>query len=276
MNHVEPAVRLSLAVGSVALAGLLAGCGLDYGSDSFACSIHRACPEGYQCLAGVCRGAADLLAFRAIPDLGVAGAPVGVNLISNGDFGRGTTGWRNSSYVDPAPCSSANRTTPIVTDSPFNAALELRSVDGTGCGGSSSVTQDLLVDPAVYSSIILSASVKAVSTTTALTCGYSGGEAPVNIDIVYTNAGDATRNTLRWQFYYLTGASGETCGLAVDGPKLKWVLVPVQRAAWHTHQSVDIKTLIPWGAKLTSVSVMGTGWNYVGRVAQIKLMAQIP
>ena len=184
----------------------------------------------------------------------------------NGDFSQGLTGWTTSIVQ-----GCGTRTASIVSDAPYSHVLELNSIENGGCGGAATVYQDLDIQASAYTSLILSANVKAVSADVTSGCGKQGQEYPIELQVSYTDSQNSSR-LLIFAFYY----GGGTCGSPTEVPPTTiYETASVAQNQWFAFVSPNLKNWIADGFRIKRITVVGSGWDYVGRAGSISLDAPV-
>ncbi len=183
------------------------------------------------------------------------------NPIANGDFANGLTGWTTG-------VSSVHRSVNLIaSDPPHSNVIEVKSSGAGGLGGVSDAYQDLDVEVTSLDSVMLEADVKAVSATVVNGCGGQGREHPIVLTIVYQDAASVSK-VINWGFYF----GGGSCGNPLVHPDEQFLTQSVPQNTWVHFASSNLKTLAPDMVKITRIFVAGTGWDYVGRADNIKLL----
>lgn len=118
-----------------------------------------------------------------------------------------------------------------------------------------------------YSSLVLTANVKAVSATVVDGCGFEGQEHPIQIHVNYLDS-SGIQKILSFAFYF----GGGTCGKPVNLPSNVTVVpTPVVQNQWFTFNSGDLKSRLPGANSITRMTVLSGGWDYVGRADNLSL-----
>lgn len=194
------------------------------------------------------------LAVAALQSSHRNGAAQGTNVLVNGDFSQGLTGWTVLSQPGCGPEGSA---TVISDDHPasMDVARFLRS-GALGCGGTIALVRQI-DQSAGNGSVTLAADVKVVSHDL---CGggqADGKEDPVFLAIQYRDSSDVLREF--WHGFYT--------GVPCIGDKSTQVV----QGEWYSY-SFDLTTLTPPPATIVSLTVGGNGHDFDGRAANLKLI----
>ena len=186
-------------------------------------------------------------------------------LLLNGGFDDGLAHWTTAVYPG---CAGTRTATLIGSDPPFTNVLELKSVGAGGCGGSVAVSQDVVIPLAGQPPLTLSADVKVVSSTVLNGCGNAGGETPLEIYVRYRGA-----DLIEKRLIYLFSYAGGSCGSPSPIPGATLFPVHVPQGEWHAFRSADLRPHLPTDGVITGVTVVGGGWDFLGRADNLRLEA---
>lgn len=185
-------------------------------------------------------------------------------LVQNGDFSQGLTGWTTDIN---AGCGGTRTASVITYDSPFSQVLEVKSVGAGGCGGALSIYQGLNIALSASSTFALGADVKAVSATVGNSCGWEGQEYPIQIQLSFTQSSGSQKRVI-FAFYYGGGSCGNPTNVGSD---TTFVTKGVTQNQWSHFDSGDLNRWIPTGLTITRITILGAGWDYVGRADNVSL-----
>jgi hypothetical protein len=172
-----------------------------------------------------------------------------VNLITNGDFSAGFSGW-TPGY---GPFYGL-----VEVD---NEQLHWQQPSGVG-GNAAGASQDMNVDVSEFDSLIFKCDVVPMQQN--LTApGYYGVEYPAQISITYIDGAGST-NAFRHGFHY---------DPEYDLPS---AIIPgtfVARNTWYSYQTDDLLKLPIKPQTIINVRVYGSGWSYEGKADNVQLLA---
>lgn len=244
---VPPPVVPSCPVGQALCAGLCS----DLQANTQNCgACGRVCAQGLSCVNGVC------IALIQPP-------PVG-ELIQNGDFSRGASGWTYETwYQQASPAGEVNFGQPRVT------------FKGTTSNSRVGIMQPVSSDVSGCRNLMLKAVVRAEQQTLSGT-GYGGREAAISVFVGYVDATGVERTQngslanpvepqnrqMFWNgFYYM-----DPTGLSTTARGTK-----VQQGQWYSYV-VDLMAQSPKPKQLRFVGAEGAGWpTRSGALHQISL-----
>jgi hypothetical protein len=179
------------------------------------------------------------------------------NLLVNGDFSNGLTGWSTS--------VEANTTVLQVVslDDDHENVLEINNPVSDGDGDWDWAYQTLNEDVSGYSSLYFEADGKAIYQSLS-DDGWVGGEYPVHFSIRYQDVdgawhdGQWTDNPWQQGFYY-KGTGGYSYSNKVD------------QDIWFHYKSGNLMDLSPKPAVIGTVKVGSSGWAYHGMIDNVML-----
>ncbi|MFA6001024.1 MAG: hypothetical protein WC828_02810 [Thermoleophilia bacterium] len=186
-------------------------------------------------------------------DCGAGDIP-GTEYIKNGGFENGTAGWQ---IVDIKKQGSNN--TELTADAVCGKILILTRSNSKNDGGLVGVEQPVDVQLAGLSTLRLRL-VGAIDSQALASDGWYGGETPVFVTIDYTTA---TGQSKTWTHGLMSAGSG------VNYPDRDQV-IPAG-AGWYQYDIPDLLKVIPDAARLTKVTVGGSGWDFKSRVGLVSL-----
>jgi hypothetical protein len=195
-------------------------------------------------------------------------------LVTNGDFSAGTTGWDvNADGVQPYgtggyPKMGWLTIQVIPTDGSYTNVLEIQRTGGDAQGAWTGLGQTLNVDVTGWTELYLEADVKPMYQSLG-GGGWVGGEYPVHLVVDYFDADGIWRTWFGgWfdhGFYYL--------GTSNYPATSTWVA----QNTWYHYTSPNILNIMsPRPAVISRVLVMSSGWSYQGRMDNISLWGTPP
>jgi hypothetical protein len=182
-----------------------------------------------------------------------------VNLLANGDFSQGLSGWT----IDKAPGPWTSDAQVIYDSADHPDVLKTYKYGAGGLGGHTGVIQTITADFDNMTSIFLKADVKAVFQSLP-GGGFQGWEMPVQL---------AIPNPYSWYPYWLHGF------YYMPGP---WPILQgepygstqINQNHWLTYISTDLRPYIPLGTSSLTVRLVSGGWDYEGRYDNVQLLAE--
>jgi hypothetical protein len=184
------------------------------------------------------------------------------DLIKNGDFADGTTGWQTRTQGGSKVEGMNDATVRAVGD--FHV-LEVKRTQGDNDGGGAFAWQEPNEDVSNYTSMTVRMAVDPINEEG----GNIGGtqpqwfpEGPCQIRIYYK---DVNGTDAEWYHgFYYSGVSGADMN--------KWTQVP--QALWYSYTSTNLMDISPKPKLIKKVEVYGFGWNFTGYMTNVQVVVK--
>jgi len=211
--------------------------------------------------AGLLLALAQAAAFADGPK--AVGPKATVLPLANADFSEGLKGWRKLRYSPKRDLSSLGA---LKEDPPHKAVLAFKRARSGMTGGGLYVAQAFDFDVSSYAAAHLQASVKVLSHSVKGSGWWSdrrGGQGvyPVHLYLQYQDAGGKPHT---WSWGFLSGKD----------PDKKTNYSVVEKGKWHRFTSKNLMDLKPRPKRITAIKVGGDGWDFQGRLDDIRLVAR--
>ncbi|MSQ10902.1 MAG: hypothetical protein EXR52_07880 [Dehalococcoidia bacterium] len=182
------------------------------------------------------------------------------NLVFNGDFAQGVSGWRAGHEAGYQPGLDVPGQQALATDEGRLAAHFFRR-GSKGTHSETLLVQDLDKDATEYSDLRLALDMK-LSYQSLSGGGYVGTEYPVLVRLVYRSAN--TETPVVFGFYYQNADNNR-----VDNG------TPIPQNTWVHHAiPLNLMTLFPPPQRLLSLQVTASGHDYESFITNVSLTAQ--
>lgn len=193
---------------------------------------------------------------------GVIGSPQAAKeeLIFNGDFSQGLTGWRVGNDLGFPEGQDVEGTAVSVLEGGHPAIrFSRRGSKGTHC--ETYIYQDINKDVSDFSTLKLSLKFKLLYQSLS-GGGYMGSEYPLLVRIDYRATGAETFRV--YGFYYQNEARNRT-----DNG------VMLEQNVWQTYTIAEnLKTLVPQPRQILSIQVSASGWDYESLLSSVSLVGE--
>lgn len=171
-----------------------------------------------------------------------------VDLITNGNFSSGTTGWSTWGPLWATVNTSGGT---LNWDN-----TQQTTSDGNATGAH----QALNADVSGYDSLIFKCDVMPIYQSLASPGWWAGGtEYPAHIEIDYTDINGNSKN-FQYGFYYSGNGNGVVPGTYVP------------QNTWYSYTSQDLLLLSNKPKTINTVQIYGNGWNYTGSADNVQLL----
>lgn len=186
-------------------------------------------------------------------DCGAGDIP-GAEYIKNGDFENGTADWKTVD-IKTKGANSAE----VASDSSCGKIIRLTRANSRNDGGLIGLEQALDVELAGLASLRLRL-VSAIDSQSLTSDGWYDGETPVFVTIEYTNTAGQGKT---WTHGLMKAGS------SVNYPARDQV-IPAG-TSWYRYDSPDLLKAMPGAARITKVTIGGSGWDLSSRIGMVSL-----
>lgn len=177
-----------------------------------------------------------------------------VHLLINGDFSKRLKYWK----LIKEGTGKEMYAKVIRSDSTYPYALEIKRTGSMRVRGEMGVRQELNQDVSEYTKLVFRADVKAIHSSLE-SDGTRGGAYPIEIQIHYTDD-EGKPHLWRRGFLYAKKINYPEIGENIPQNK------------WFTYTSGNLLELRPYPKVIKEVRVLGSGWRFHSRVANIQLI----
>lgn len=181
-------------------------------------------------------------------------------LVYNGDFSQGLTGWRTGNIAGFREGTDIPGTQELLYDD-GKLASRFARLGSKGTHSETFIYQDLDRDVTDYKELRLSLDMR-IKHQNLSGGGYLGTEYPVLVRLTYRSANNET--SAAWGYYSQNSDNNRT-DIGAQAPDDQWIHVVIPQ---------NLMTLNPPPQKLVSIQVSASGWDYESLVGNISLTGQ--